>query len=100
MGINADAQTRIDENVIDNPELLECLDRRSWAQVELKSARAGFELRDSEARAEIAKLELEPGQVVRCGAYRIAHVEAAPARDVAFTVEPKPRISIRALDER
>lgn len=99
MAMTSDPQTRIDENVIDDPELLEALDLRSKAKNEKKSAASGFDLRHAEALALIEKLGLDEGDVVRIGTYRITKTKTGEPKDVSFTTSPASRVSIRELGD-
>lgn len=99
MAVSSDPQTRIDENVIDSPELLEALDRRANARNEKRSATSGYELRHAEALELIGKLELEEGQVVRVGTYRISKTAPGEAKEVTFETKPTSRVMIRELGD-
>lgn len=97
MAVAVDAQTALDERVLDNAELADALEKRHEAKSKESDARMTAKLLDDRVKMLIAAEELEDGAVVRCGDYRIEKRSVA-ARSVSFDTEPTSRLSIRPVE--
>jgi hypothetical protein len=76
------------------PELAKVLRARESVQEALSTAKHNFKLKDDEAQALIAKLELGEDAAVRVGDYVITS-KKSEAREVEFTRQASTRISIK-----
>jgi hypothetical protein len=61
----------MDETVIENPDVLGALRSREEAKIELSTLRRQYGEAHDKALAEIARLDLADGEVVRIGEFRI-----------------------------
>jgi hypothetical protein len=86
-------QLGLDEAVVDDAALEALLDARNAAAEARRAVAARFAEADEAARAALAELHLEPGAVVRIGAYRI-EVATLEARHVEFDTEARTRLRI------
>lgn len=88
----------MDERQIENPDVLGALRSREEARIELSTLRREFGEAHEKALAEIARLELDTGEVVRIGEFRIER-KVRPSRSVSFETEEKAAISISRPEE-
>jgi len=88
----------MDERLIENPDVLGALRSREEAKIELSTLRRQYNEAHDKALAEIARLELEMGEVVRIGEFRIER-KMRPGRSVSFESADKATISISRPDE-
>jgi len=99
VAVHSDPQTRIDERVIESPELLEALDKRANAHEAARSAKGELELRHADVIAELGKHGLEEGDTIRVGTYRITKTKPGEPKPVTFETTPTSRVMIRPLGE-
>jgi hypothetical protein len=88
----------MDETVIENPDVLGALRSREEARIELSTLRRQYGESHEKALAEIARLDLDVGEVVRIGEFRIER-KIRPGRSVSFETEEKASISISRDEE-
>ena len=98
MTVSTEAQTAIDEQVIEDGDLVSALERRQEKKVLAGTARANYKDADDAVKGKLESLELAEGAVVRCGRFRITK-RAVAAKDVAFSTAPSSRLTIAVLDE-
>ncbi len=90
-------QLALDEKVVENPALEKALDARLRAADDRAEAAKVFKRHDTEAREAIAALQLEDGDVIRVGRFRIKKSAVEP-RHVEFDAAATQRISIRYIE--
>lgn len=70
-GIDASGQIGMDERVIEDAALSDALEKRLRLGDDLAEVKQSFKAADKEARELIAKIDLEDGQAIRVGRFRI-----------------------------
>jgi hypothetical protein len=98
LGTTADNQTALDERVIEDAELEKVLEDRQVAKGNAGEARKKYGTLDELAKGKIADLQLEDGDAVRIGRFRISQSAVAP-REVAFETNATSRLTISADSE-
>lgn len=96
MAVAAEAQTAIDEQVIEDGDLVSALERRQEKKVLAGSARANYKDANDVVKGKLDALELEEGAVVRCGRFRITK-RAVAAKEVSFSTDPSSRLTIAVI---
>lgn len=91
-------QLGMDERVVENKGLEGLLEKRLRLGDDLSEIRKSFADADAEARGGVEALNLDVGDVVRVGRFRIEKRESPP-REVSFTTEAKTRVSIKLTDD-
>lgn len=91
--MKATAQTALDERVVENPELEQALEDREIAKGGANEARAKYTTLDDLAKGKVADLNLQDGEAVRIGRFRVAF-RKLPGKSVAFDTEPSERLTI------
>lgn len=91
--IDGSGQTGMDETPIDNKKLSDLLEKRLRLGDDKAEISKTFKAADKEAKAEIDKLALDDGQVIRIGRFRISR-SAVAARSVSFDTEATSRLTI------
>lgn len=95
--MTAEPQTRIDEKIVESPELESLLEERAAAKEKLAMARSTAEGLTDRAKQKIDELGLDVGSTMRVGRFRISKSLTA-GRSVAFDVDPKERVSIGTVE--
>jgi len=90
-------QLGMDEEILEDMELEEALEKRSEYRDQLAGPQVAYKEADDRAKALIEE-RLEIGDVARVGRFRVTR-EMKPGRDVSFTTEAKAGVSITASDE-
>ena len=93
MAVGAEAQTALDERVVDDIDLESVLEDRERAKGAAGEARRKFSTVDDIAKGKIGDLKLAEGDVVRCGRFRITY-KSVEARSVSFETQPTARLTI------
>src|SRR5215468_10312696 len=90
-----DQQQGMWDREIDDDRLTELLEDREAKRV--TKLEAGGDYRDAhdKVKARLSEEDLQPGDVIRCGRFRI-EVSPVAARSVAFDTEPTTRMNIKA----
>jgi hypothetical protein len=91
-------QLGFDEQVVEISDLEQALEERLRRKVVVDETRKAYNEANELAAAEIAKLELPDGKVVRVGRFRISRT-AVSARSVAFDVKATSRIRITLVGD-
>lgn len=91
--MKATAQTALDERVVENAELERALEDREIAKGAAGEARKKFTTLDDLAKGKVNDLNLQDGEAVRIGRFRVAY-RKVPAKSVAFETEPSERLTI------
>lgn len=90
-------QLGMDEKVVEDADLEKILEARLRAADDRNEAAGVFKTHDVDAKEKIAALELEDGDVIRVGRFRIKKTVSQP-RHVEFDAASAPRISIRLVE--
>lgn len=95
-----DAQTTIDEQVVESEALLEALEKRQARKVDAGAARKLYTEAHEVVMGKLSEElpELADGDVARCGRFKISK-RSTPSRDVSFTTSPSSRLTIAVVDE-
>lgn len=93
MAVGAEAQTALDEQVIDDRELESVLEDREVAKGAAGEARKKFSTVDEIAKGKIGDLKLAEGDTVRVGRFRVTY-KPVEGRSVAFDTQPTTRLTI------
>jgi hypothetical protein len=93
MGAKVIGQLAIDEEVREDADLEAALEARWAAKLDLADCRATYDVADEKAKAELERMELADGQVIRIGRFRIEK-KFRPARHVEFDSRASSAISI------
>jgi hypothetical protein len=96
--VKDEAQTGFDEEVFDDPELEQALEEREKRKASAGAVAKLYQAADELAKAELARLELEDGDVARVGRFRITK-SAIPGRSVTFDTKPSSRLRIGLVGE-
>lgn len=91
--IDSTEQLGMDERVVEDAGLASLLERRLRAADDKAEITATFKAADREAKDAIAKLDLEDGDAIRVGRFRIAKA-SVPPRSVSFETEGTSRLTI------
>jgi hypothetical protein len=97
--VQPDPQDGLFDQVISDDLLVKALEKRHTANQDKSLAVAAFKDADDVVKGKVDALEIEPGQTVRCGRFRIAKSEPGDPVDVSFTRSPKPRLTISLLED-
>jgi hypothetical protein len=92
------AQLGMDEQIVDVPALESALEERQAAKEANSETRRAFQEASEAANAEIEKLELPDGMVVRSGRFRLERQTRA-GRSVSFETMAKTHVKISLLDD-
>lgn len=98
MGTKAEGQLGMDEKVVVNADLEAALEARFDTRVRVAEARHDADEADEKAQAMLVEMNLQVGDVIRVGRFRIERT-ASPARSVSFETEAKERTKIDAVQE-
>lgn len=93
-----DPQDGFFDRVIEDATLAQLLNSREVARVAHSDAKATFEDAADKVKAKLAEYDLQPGDVVRCGRYRIS-VTRIDGGEVAFTKNASNRTSIKLIED-
>lgn len=91
--IDGSGQIGMDERVVDDKELSDLLEKRLRLGDDKAEVSKAYKAAHNEVKDAIAKLDLDEGDVVRVGRFRITKV-AIPSRDVSFTTDATSRLQI------
>lgn len=98
MAVAAEAQTRLDERIVDSTELESLLEERATAKERAAMANSTAKGLDERAKTMVEEyLEGDEG-VIRVGRFRITK-SAIPARSVSFETSPATRVRISAVED-
>lgn len=95
MAVMEQPQTATDERVIESESLEQALETREKRKKSMRELRRQYKEADERAKALIGEFDVQEGEVVRIGKFRIEK-KVMPSRDVSFTTDPKSRITIKA----
>jgi hypothetical protein len=99
MSVSADPQDGLFDRELGGAEELEkALEKRQAQKERASRARADYGKADESARALLGEYDLEEGETVRCGRFRLT-VKRRPSRSVAFETEEKLATLISLLPE-
>lgn len=98
MATTADAQTQIDEQIIDDAELEQALEDREIAKGKSGEARKKYKTMDDLVKGKLGDVGLEDGDVARVGRFRISK-SAVSGRAVSFDTSPTSRVLIAPVGE-
>jgi len=92
MAVKQRTQIGLEDQWIEDPELLDLLERRQDA----KAGIAAFRGLDKEAKGRILALELDGPR--RCGRFLVSVAQSKP-RSVSFDTDGGPRVSIKPVSD-
>ena len=95
MPVKAKAQGSFDEQVLQDADLEQRLERRERAKVEAGALGKTYRDLDTEVKGEILKMNHEGPVNLRCGRF-IIEVKPRPSRSVSFETKPGTRVNIKA----
>lgn len=93
----ADAQDGLFDQEIDDPSLIEALEEREKLRAAKAKATAKYTEKHDAVKARLGELNIEPGDVVRVGRFRVKKTETE-SRAVAFETSASTRMTITLLD--
>lgn len=92
MSVTAEAQTSIDEKVLESTELEAMLEDREAKKAKAAEARKAYASADELAKAELRE-RVDEGEVARVGRFVVRRT-SVPSRSVSFDTDPTSRLSI------
>lgn len=92
-----DQQESLIDKPLDDATLEAALESRQAAKERRREVNAEFKVADENAKHELERFELAPGEVGRCGRFRIENKQVAP-RSVSFETELAERLNIKLVD--
>lgn len=92
-GAAEDPQAGLFDREIEDASLEELLDQREDKRAKKSSATTAFKEKDDLVKARLSEFELEGGEVIRCGKYRITKTVTAPGHR-EFDVGAGSRLNI------
>ena len=90
----ADPQGSLEEKLIEDPVLLELLSERRRLNGIKSEATKNAKDADEKAKAKLAELDLDDGDVIRVGDFLVTK-RAVAGREVSFTSGARSQLSIR-----
>lgn len=93
-----DPQDGLFDKEIEDGDLIAALERREEARAAKLSATKAFKVEDDNAKAELVNHDIQVGDVVRAGRFRIKKTAVAP-RSVAFDTSGSERLTFGVIAE-
>ena len=97
MAVKEQAQIGLEDEVLDDPEFQDLLERRQKAKEKTAKVRAEYADLNEQAKGHILEMELD-GQAMRCGRFLIG-ITSSEAQAVSFERRGGRRASIRLLKD-